>query len=213
VPNSRPAAPELSAVRVSGMTRSSFMARGALAAGTAYGAAAVGPFVARAAAQDPERVSDLDILNFALTLEQMESTFYQEALRRANLSDEARSLTEKIEVNESAHRDMLTEVIADQGGEPVTGLEFDFGDVFRSEGEYLRLAQAFEDTGVSAYNGSGPDFTNKDYLAMAGTIVQVEARQAAMVRMIRGEPPAPIAFDETLTRGEVLDKVEPFIRS
>jgi rubrerythrin len=213
-PNSNLAtAPGCGALEVGGLTRGSFIVRSAAVAGAAYGAAAAGPLVDRAIGQEPERISDVDILNFALTLEQMESTFYQEALRRLNLSGEARALTEEIEANESAHRDLLTELISDMGGEPVSGLEFDFGDALGSERSYLDQAQTFEDTGVKAYNGSAPDFTNRRFLGTAAEIVQVEARQAAMVRMLRGEPPAPLAFDETLSRGEVQDLIEPFVRA
>ncbi|MFZ0040746.1 MAG: hypothetical protein WAK93_05525, partial [Solirubrobacteraceae bacterium] len=59
------ASPELEAVEVHGISRASFILRGTLAAGAVYGAGAVAPFVTNAFAAS----SDLDILNFALTLE------------------------------------------------------------------------------------------------------------------------------------------------
>ena len=58
--------------------------------------------------------------------------------------------------------------------------------------------QTFEDTGVSAYNGAAPSIQSKELLATAGTIVQVEARHAAAIRLLNGEEPAPDAFDPTL---------------
>ena len=71
------AVPELGAVEIHGMTRSSFILKGALAAGTVYGAATVGPFVSQALAQTG--MGDVEIVNFALTLEYLETAFYEAA--------------------------------------------------------------------------------------------------------------------------------------
>lgn len=202
--------PQLATVEVKGMTRSAFMLRSALAAGAVYGGSVVAPFVTKSFAQGGQ--NDVEILNFALTLEALEATFYQEALRQVSgLSGDAQSLTEELESNESEHVDALTQLIEDLGGRPVEAPEFDFGDAFQSEGSYLELAQTFEETGVSAYNGAAPEIEGEEVLAAAGSIVQVEGRHAALVRLLRGEEPAPSAFDETLDEQEVLDAIEPFI--
>ena len=52
------AQPELAAVEIHGMTRSSFILKSALAAGSVYGAGAVTPFVRQAFAQSGS--SDVD---------------------------------------------------------------------------------------------------------------------------------------------------------
>jgi rubrerythrin len=204
--------PKLATVEVKGMTRSSFLLRSTLAAGAVYGGAVVGPYVKRAFAQQEEGSGgDVEILNFALTLEVLEQTFYQEGLRQVSLSGDVQSLAQEIESNEAEHVDTLTMTIQDLGGEPVAAPELDFGDAFSSEDSFLELAQTFEDTGVSAYNGAAPMIQAEEVLAAAGSIVQVEGRHASLVRLQRGEEPAPVAFDETLTQQEVLDAVEPFI--
>ncbi len=56
--------PELAEIEVHGLTRASFMVRGALAAGAVYGVSAVAPFVSQALAAGGG--GDAEILNFAL---------------------------------------------------------------------------------------------------------------------------------------------------
>lgn len=212
-PSSNLAVPELATVRVDGMTRSSFILRSALAAGAVYGAAAIGPFVGRALGQGEAIAPDTEIINFALTLEALEAAFYEQALQRGGLGGEVRALTEEIESNESEHVDRLRAAIEELGSTPEAPSRFDFGNAFSSESSYLKLAQTFEDTGVSAYNGVAPSIQDKDILAMAGSIVQVEGRHASLIRAQRGELVAPTAFDETLDMREVENAVAPYIES
>ena len=88
----------------------------------------------------------------------------------------------------------------------------DFGNVFTSEASFLKIAKTFEDTGVSAYNGAAPTIKSGDVLAAAGSIVQVEARHAALIRLTRGKTPAPEAFDPASTRTRCC-AVKPFARA
>jgi rubrerythrin len=197
-------------VEIHGMTRSSFIARGALAAGAVYGAASVGPFVRQALAQSGG--GDLEILNFALTLEYLEAAFYQEAAKIDGLSDEAKNLVDTFGETEQQHVDTLAGIVKQRGGKPVKAPAVDFGDL-TSEDAFLKLAVAFEDTGVSAYNGAGPALKDKELLAAAGSIVQVEARHAAAVRLLAKQDPAPDAFEPALTDKQVLKAVQPYVKS
>ncbi len=203
--------PELADVNIdedSGdLSRSEVILKGALAAGAIYGAAMVGPFVGRALAMSDG--GDVGILNFALTLEYLESSFYAEAKKRAGASGELKSLVDLIAKDEDEHVKALTATIKQLGGKPVAEPKFDFP--YDSTGEFLELAQTFEDTGVSAYNGAAPQIKSKDVLAAAGSIVQVEARHAAAIRLQNGAEPSPDAFDPSLDKAEVLKAVEPFI--
>ena len=209
--NSKLAAPELAAVQVDGVTRSSFIARGAIAVGSVYGLGAVGPFVRTALAQGGG--GDVEILNFALTLEYLEAAFYEQALTDVSgLSGKVKEIATEIRDNENEHVSALEGAVADAGGEPATKPEVDFGNAFRSERAFLKLAQTFEDTGVSAYNGAAPGIASKEILATAGTIVQIEARHAGLIRFIRGEEISP-AFDKALEMEQVLEAVQPFVKS
>jgi rubrerythrin len=195
------------------LNRGRFIARGAVVAGAAYGALAGGPLLRRAFAQESASQGDLDILNFALTLEYLEAAFYEQALTELKPKGDVGSLVEIISSDENEHVDALESTISDLGGEPVKAPEVDFGDAFASEDSFLELAQTFEDTGVSAYNGAAPSIESKELLATAGGIVQVEARHAAAIRLLRGELPADAAFDKPLTEDEVLKAVQPFVKS
>jgi rubrerythrin len=205
--NGRYAEPELAAVEVHGMSRSAFLARSALATGGLYGAGAVGSFVTRAFAQGG---GDVEILNFALTLEYLETAFYEEALAKAGLSGEAKELAQLIGEHEKQHVDALTGAIEKAGAKPVAapGVQFPLSD----EASFIKLAMAFEDTGVYAYNGAAPMLESPDILGVAGSIAQVEARHAAAIRALAGESPTPGAFDKTLTEDQVLKAVQPYIK-
>ena len=203
--------PELAVVEViedsADLSRSDVILKGALAAGAVYGTFMVGPYVRKALAMTGS--SDVDILNFALTLEYLESTFYKEAMTRAKASGELKSLISLLAEDEKQHVEALTATIKKLGGKPVAEPKFDFP--YNSTAEFLKLAQTFEDTGVSAYNGAGPMIKSKEVLGAAGSIVQVEARHAAAIRLQNKEEPAPEAFDPSLDEAQVLKAVEPFI--
>jgi rubrerythrin len=204
------AAPELGAIEVTGHTRSAFLVRGALATGSLYGAGAVGSFVTRAFAQGGSK-GDLEILNFALTLEYLEAAFYKEGLANAGLSGDAKKIATEAGDHENEHVATLTQTIKQLGGKPVAapGVQFPFKD----QKSFMKLAQVFEDTGVAAYNGAGPSIESKEVLGAAGSIVQVEARHAAVIRFLNGADPAPDAFDKTLSVAQVTKAVKPFIKS
>ena len=203
--------PELAAVQIEAddgdLTRSDVILKGALAAGAVYGALAVGPYVRRALAASGS--GDVGILNFALTLEFLEAKFYEEAKSRAKASGELKTLVNLLASDEQQHVEALTATIKKLGGKPVAEPRFDFA--YSGTSGFLKLAQTFEDTGVSAYNGAAPMIKSKEVLAAAGGIVQVEARHAAAIRLQNKAEPAPEAFDPPLDEKQVLKAVEPFL--
>jgi hypothetical protein len=201
--------PELGAVEVHGVNRATFILRGAVAAGATLGLGAVGPFVSSAFAADA--TSDLDILNFALTLEYLETNFYQVKSKTLSLSAEARSIAERFGGEEAAHVAALTAAIKAGGGKPVAMPTFDFP--VTNEKTFLALAYTVENVGVGAYNGAGPLLKSKALLAAAGSIVQVEARHAATIGLLTNKSVVPNGgFDKPLTKAEVLKAAGPLIK-
>ena len=172
------------------LSRSEVILKGTLAAGAVYGAAMVGPFVRQALAMSDG--GDVGILNYALTLEYLESAFYEEAKRRAGAHGELKSLIDLIARDEDEHVGALTETIKKLGGKPVAKPKFDFpyGNTARNSS---KLAQTFEDTGVSAYNGAAPQIKSKEVLG--GRRLDRPGRGPAR----GGDPPAERAG--TVSRG------------
>jgi rubrerythrin len=193
-------------IEIHGISRGAFLVRGALATGAAYGAASVAPWVTRAMGQ--EGGGDVDILNFALTLEYLEADFYKQA-SKLSLKGDYKSLAKDFGANEQEHVDALIATIGQLGGEPVKSPKFAFG--LKSQKDFEKLAITLEDTGVSAYNGAAPMIESKEVLAAAGSIVQVEARHAAALRFLGGMKPTLGAFDKTLDKAAVLKAVKPLI--
>src|SRR6185437_15184380 len=149
---------ELAAVQVHGISRASFFLRGALGVGAVYGAGAVAPFVSDALAA----TSDVDILNFALTLEYLETDFYMSKGRSVGLSGEARTLSTSFGEEEAEHMAALAKAIKGLGGKPVKKPAFSFP--VSDQAGFLKLAYVLENTGVGAYNGAAPSITNKAVL-------------------------------------------------
>jgi len=204
--------PELAGVEIvdgSGgdVSRSDVLLKGALAAGAIYGTFMVAPFVRSAFAMGG--TSDVDILNFALTLEYLESTFYDEAMKKVKATGELKKLLPLLASDEKQHVEALEGTIKKLGGKPVSKPTFNFE--YSGTSGFLKLAETLENTGVGAYNGAGPSIKSKEVLGAAGSIVQVEGRHAAAIALQNGQEPAPAAFDMPLEEKEVLKAVEPLI--
>ena len=185
-----------------------------------------------AAAQegDGEEVADVDILNFALTLEELEATYYEEALdefdelrdfeRPGTVGGEAfeapplqygtYGYLERIRDHERAHADALRNTINDLGGEPVEGLEFQFP--YETPEEFVKVGVTLENTGVSAYAGAAPLIQNTEVAKAALAIHSVEARHAAYLGVLDQRLPYPNgAFDPARTMEEVVSIASQFI--
>ncbi len=137
----------------------------------------------------------IDTLNFALTLEFLESNFYIKAVNSGIITDQGNlDAITIIRDHEAEHVAFLTSAITAAGGTPVsfTAANFDFTaqgtfpTVFSDYGVLLAVAQTFEDTGVRAYKGQAANLiTSNAVLTAALQIHSVEARHAAHIREIR----------------------------
>lgn len=140
---------------------------------------------------------DIGILNYAYALEQLEAAFYIMVCENPyqGISSKERAFLLDIKLHEIAHREFFKNAL---GTAAIPGLEVDFSTIdFKSRDSVLGTAKAFEDLGVSAYNGAGYLIKDAGYLTLAGKIVSVEARHAALVR--------DLIQNGTFANSEVLD--------
>lgn len=158
---------------------------------------------------------DVDVLNYALTLEHLEHAFYRDGIGLfdfgpdpfGNLVNDYLAL---IAAHEAAHVASLTEVITGLGGTPVAEQGYDFANAYAAPASFLATAQALENVGVAAYDGAGAALSDPRLLTTAGTIVAVEALHAAYLNVLNVGPPAPQPFETPLSRDEVLGIAAPF---
>lgn len=150
----------------------------------------------------------IDVLKFALTLEQLEAAFYNAVIAapglNASLTGTSRAALTKIRDDENKHVAFLAGAIASVTGMPAPAAPvFDLtgGNSTAGTGPFsgmnspltnyavaLAMAQTFEDTGVRAYKGqAGVLIPSNDYLEAALKIHSVEARHAAKIRLMRRE--------------------------
>lgn len=125
---------------------------------------------------------DVGILNYAYALEQLEAAFYIQAVATpySGITEAEKAYLTDIRDHEIAHREFFKKALA---ANAIAGLEVNFsGITFTSRDSVLGTAKAFEDLGVSAYNGAGALLKDAGLLGIAGKIVSVEARHAALIR-------------------------------
>lgn len=158
----------------------------------------------------------VDVLTYALTLEHIEDAFYRSGLDAKGLIPaEYEGIFNQIGKHEAAHVELLSGAL---GSAAIKRPKLDltaggkYADALTNFDTYLTLSQTFEDLGVAAYKGqAGNLIENDDLLTVALQIHSVEARHAAIVRKIGGKKSWDGAFDEPMTKEEVLAAAKPFL--
>ncbi|KAF1820432.1 uncharacterized protein K489DRAFT_383242 [Dissoconium aciculare CBS 342.82] len=190
--------------------------RSAVVASALVAAAVAAPLESRQSA-----INDGVILNYALTLEHLENTFYHEALekfteadfRKAGVSSEFYCNLKEIASDEATHVSFLSGALSKAGVTPTSVCTYDFGP--STVENYLAVANILEGVGVSAYLGAAQYISNKAYLTAAGSILTVEARHSAYLRdnQLKRQSPFPSPFDVPLDFDEVYSLAALFIKS
>ncbi|KAE8450270.1 hypothetical protein EG329_006698 [Mollisiaceae sp. DMI_Dod_QoI] len=174
--------------------------------------ATAGPIVKR----QSTGITDVGILNYALTLEHLEDKFYREGLANytqadfiaAGFPDPFYDNLKEISYDETTHVSFLATALGAAGVEECT-YSFPSTDA----ASFVALASVLEGVGVSAYLGAAGQIANKDYLTDAGSILTIESRHSAYIRSSLKESPFPQPFDDPLTFDEVYTLAAGFIVS
>ena len=157
--------------------------------------------------------SDLDVLNYALTLEHLEAAAYQAVLDANVLTGRALTYFQAFGSHEKAHVDAITSTIKQLGGTPVQAQKYDFSSVPTDQAGIVKFFQTVESVGASAYLGAAASIKNTDVLNAALSIHAVEAEHASALADIVAPGTdlfAPDAFAKPRTPAEVQSIVAPF---
>ena len=190
-----------------GLSRSAFFRRSGAFVGGGLIVGGLPAVFATAAGGVPQ--SDIDILNYALTLEYLEAAFYKEAVEKGALSGELKKFAEVVAEHESAHVDALKKTL---GSKAVKKPSFDFKGTTGSNDTFKATAKVLEDAGVAAYLGQAGNIKATPVLQAAASILPVEARHAAWIASIIGKgsgtpSPAADAFQPSQTMTQILAAV------
>jgi rubrerythrin len=153
---------------------------------------------------------DLAILNYALTLEYLETEFYSKVVQAGLFTGKVASLIKDFGQQEMTHVEALKGAVEKLGGTPVAKPEGKFP--INTASQVAGLAYAVENLGASAYLGQAPHIQNPEVLASALAIHTVEARHAATLGTLVKKPVTPDgAFAVPADMETVLQAVKPFL--
>jgi rubrerythrin len=153
---------------------------------------------------------DVGILNYALTLEYLETAFYADVVKSGLFKGADLETIRKFGAEEAEHVQALTAAVKQLGGKPAPEPKAKFP--LESAKSVLELAGTVENLGAAAYLGQAANIKSPEVLASALAIHSVEGRHAAVLNTLLGEPITPDgAFAKPADVKTVLKSVEPFL--
>jgi hypothetical protein len=153
---------------------------------------------------------DVGILNYALTLEYLETAFYADVIKSGLFKGADLETIRKFGQEEAEHVQALTQAVKSLGGKPAPEPKTEFP--LKSAKSVLELAGTVENLGAAAYLGQAANIQSPEVLASALAIHSVEGRHAAVLNTLLGESITPDgAFAKPADVKTVLKSVEPFI--
>jgi hypothetical protein len=179
-----------------GSTRAGFLRGAALG-----GAAMLGTLMTPPGAS--AQITDVGILQFGLTFERLQATFYtqsEELGTIATMADTKQAWARTLGAHERAHVKIIKSVLGPKAGPSPA---FDFGKANESDAAFTRTAVAMEDLTVALLTGVTPQIRDRKLIAALFGLLTVEARHAAWARHIVGANPVPVAFDKPKTLNQV----------
>ncbi len=153
---------------------------------------------------------DIGILNYALTLEYLETAFYADVIKSGLFKGAELATIKKFGSEEAQHVAALSAAVKQLGGKPAAEPKTEFP--LKSAKSVLELAGTVENLGAAAYLGQATNIKSPEVLASALAIHSVEGRHASALNTLLGQPITPDgAFAKPADVKTVLKSVEPFI--
>ncbi|CAN5674166.1 hypothetical protein BH24ACT26_BH24ACT26_13340 [soil metagenome] len=183
--------------RVHGPTRAEFLRKAAVGGAALLAAMAAPPPEALA------KADDVSILNFDLTFEYMQASFYTEAERTGTIDSMRPEMARWARVfgeHERAHVKLLKGALGEAG---VAKPFFNFQGVTEDGDRFAKTAVAMEDLTTALLSGQAPRLQSRGLVAVVFSLLTVEARHAAWVRHVVGFTPVTSAFDDPRSLTEV----------
>ncbi len=169
--------------------------------------------------------TDLTLLNYAMTLENLEAAFYTQGLTQFSSTDFGNSTfiqnfgsviggdvyayLSLIRDHEAQHVRTLSSLITNLGGTPAKPCSYNFG--YKTADDFVTVAALLENTGVMAYDGALSSISSATLKTAAATIATVEARHASYLNLLSGVSPFPAALDTAATSTAILAAAAKFI--
>jgi hypothetical protein len=155
---------------------------------------------------------DTGILNYALTLEYLETAFYQDVVKSGLFKGSSLDTIKTFGAQEAQHVTALRAALKKIGGTPAKMPKTQFP--LKNASSVLNLAATVENLGAAAYLGQAPFIQSPEILASALAIHAVEGRHAAALNTLLGKTIVPDgAFAKPADSATVLKAVQPFIVS
>jgi rubrerythrin len=153
---------------------------------------------------------DIGILNYALTLEYLETAFYEEVIKSGLFKGEELAVLKVFGAEEKQHVEALHGTVIKLGGKPAAMPKAEFP--LKSAKSVAELAGTVENLGAAAYLGQAANIESPEVLGAALSIHSVEARHAATLNTLLKLSITPDgAFGKPADVATVLKSVEPFI--
>jgi rubrerythrin len=153
---------------------------------------------------------DLGILNYALTLEYLETEFYSKVVAAGFFKGKVGDLVKTFGAQEASHVAALKAAVTKLGGTPAADPMGKFP--VTSATQVALLAYKVENLGAAAYLGQAAKIQSPEVLASALAIHSVEARHAATLGTLVKKSVTPQgAFATPADMSTVLAAVKPFL--
>jgi len=169
------------------------------------------PLIKRAAT-----MLDADILQLALTLENLEFALYTQATEQATAGffpygPNFTSDLKDVATNEADHISLISTALSGSGIKPNSACTYAFN--YSTPAEFLALSIVVTQVGVGAYSGAIPLFQEAVYEKSSIAILPIESRHNAFFRVNIPLSPNPIGYDTALSARQAFTLASPLIVS